>query len=94
MARDEFWDALKRHGKQVHAERVLKNSDRIQFAIEQFKKNNIEFTLKNETTGHFHCRRKSDNKLIQFYAGTGKIQGYENKRGIHALIKILTSEGR
>lgn len=94
MARDEFWDALKRHGKQVHAERVLKNSDRIQFAIEQFKKNNIEFTLKNETTGHFHCRRKSDNKLIQFYAGTGKIQGYENKRGIRALIKILTSEGR
>lgn len=94
MARDEFWDDLKRHGKQVHAERVLKNSDRIQFAIEQFKKNNIEFTLKNETTGHFHCRRKSDNKLIQFYAGTGKIQGYENKRGIHALIKILTSEGR
>lgn len=93
MARDEFWDALKRHGKQVHAERVLKNSDRIQFAIEQFKKNNIEFTLKNETTGHFHCRRKSDNKLIQFYAGTGKIQGYENKRGIRALIKILTSEG-
>lgn len=94
MARDEFWDALKRHGKQVHAERVLKNSDRIQFAIEQFKKNNIEFTLKNETTGHFHCRRKSDDKLIQFYAGTGKIQGYENKRGIRALIKILTSEGR
>lgn len=37
----------------------------------------------------FHCRRKSDDKLFQFYAGTGKIQGYDRARGIHALIKIL-----
>lgn len=92
MARDEFWDALKEYGKQVHQERVAKNSNRIQFAIEQFKKYDIEFELKNATTGHFHCRRKSDDKLFQFYAGTGKIMGFENKRGIHTLIKILTSE--
>lgn len=69
--------------------RVSKNSDRIQYAIEQFEKHNIEFTLKNEIIGHFHCRRKSDDKLFQFYAGTGRIMGIENKRGIHALIKIL-----
>ena len=54
-----------------------------------FEKYNIEYVLKNEKTGHFHCRRKSDDKLFQFYAGTGKIVGQENKRGIHALIRLL-----
>ena len=75
--------------KETHDKKVSKNSDRIQYAIAQFKKHNIEFTLKNESTGHFHCRRKSSDELFQFYAGTGKIQGVENVRGIHALIKIL-----
>ena len=46
-----------------------------------FEKHNIEYDLKNETTGHFHCHRKSDDKLFQFYAGTGKIMGYDRKRG-------------
>ena len=32
------------------------------------------------------------DKLFQFYAGTGKIMGYQNARGIHALIKMLTKE--
>lgn len=63
--------------------------DRIEYARRQFDVHNIEYTLKNELTGHFHCRRKSDDKLFQFYAGTGKIQGVENVRGIHQLIKIL-----
>ena len=53
-----------------------------------------EYALKNEATGHFHCRRKADDKLFQFYAGTGKIQGHDNARGIHALIKILLQEVR
>lgn len=63
--------------------------DRIGYARQQFDVNNMEYTLKNELTGHFHCRRKSDDKLFQFYAGTDKIQGAENVRGIHQLIKIL-----
>lgn len=88
MSREDF-EGLKELAKQNHAERVAKNPDRIQYAIEQFEKHNIEYSLKNETTGHFHCRRKCDDKLFQFYAGTGKIQGYENKRGIHALIRLL-----
>lgn len=90
MARDEMWDALKEHGKQVHKERVAKNPDRIAYAIEQFKKHDIEYYLKNEQIGHFHCRRKSDDKLFQFWASTGKILGYENRRGIHALIELLS----
>lgn len=89
MARDECWDALKDHAKQNHMERVAKNSDRIAYAIEQFKAHGIEFQLKNEQTGHFHCWRKSDDRLFQFYAGTGKTQGFSNTRGIHALIRML-----
>ena len=91
MGREDY-EGLKELAKQNHAERVAKNPDRIKYAIEQFEKHGIEYSLKNSQTGHFHCRRKSDDKLFQFYAGTGKIQGNEHKRGIHALIKILTKE--
>lgn len=89
MARDEVWDALKNHAKQVHSERVAKNPDRIAYAIQQFEAHGIEYQLKNEQTGHFHCWRKSDYKLFQFYAGTGKIQGFTQVRGIHSLIQML-----
>lgn len=77
------------YAQEKHRERVAKNPDRIAYAIEQFKAHGIEFQLKNEQTGHFHCWRKSDDKLFQFYAGTGKIQGFSQVRGIHALITML-----
>lgn len=80
---------LKDHAKQVHSERVAKNPDRIAYAIQQFEAHGIEYQLKNEQTGHFHCWRKSDDKLFQFYAGTGKIQGFAQVRGIHSLIQML-----
>ena len=70
-----------------------KISDRVQYAVDQLKANNIEFTLKNEVAGHFHCRRKADDKLFQFWAGTGKILGIDNVKGIHSLIEILNGEG-
>lgn len=76
------------YAKEKHDERVKKNPDRIEYAIRQFELNNIEYALKNEQTGHFHCHRKSDDKLFQFYAGTGKIMGYQI-RGIHNLIKLF-----
>lgn len=63
--------------------------ERLIFATGQLDKHEIEYSLKNEQSGHLHCRRKSDDKLIQFWAGTGKIMGYE-ERGIHSLIKLLT----
>ena len=31
----------------------------------------------------------TNDKLFQFYAGTGKIMGFENKRCIHSLIRLL-----
>jgi hypothetical protein len=86
---DTFDMGYHEYAKEQHKKRVADNPNRIDYAIEQFEKHCIEYTLKNETTGHFHCRRKSDDKLFQFYAGTGKIMGYENKRGIHTLIRML-----
>ena len=66
-----------------------RTQERLKFAIELLVKNDIEFSLKNEQTGHLHCRSKLDDSLVQFWAGTGKIMGYEEK-GIHNLVKILT----
>lgn len=77
---------------QEYKDRVAKNADRIAYAIRLFSENNIEFVLKCAENGHFHCRRKRDDKLIQFWAGTGKILGFDSARGIHALIKILCEE--
>ena len=77
--------------KEKHKARVNKNSDRIEYAIKQLKKHNIEYEIKNYSTGHFHCRCKADDSLVQFYAGTGKIMG-KSVRGIHNLIKICDGE--
>ena len=79
--------------KEAHRERVTKTPDRVAYAIEQFEKNGIKYELKSPETGHFHCWRKSDGRLFQFYAGTGKIIGplglRMHSRGIHTLIKVL-----
>lgn len=88
MSREDF-EAIARNAKANHDKRVADNPNRIRYAIEQFEKHGIEYSLKNEQTGHFHCRRKSDDKLFQFYAGTGKIMGFEHQRGIHRLIEML-----
>ena len=72
-----------------------RNIERSNYAIEKFKKNNIRFELKNKNIGHFHAWRKTDNKLFQFWAGTGKIMSANmkvNKRGIANLLKILEGE--
>jgi hypothetical protein len=85
---DSFDGGYHLYAEEQYKERVAKNPERIEFAIKQFEKNNIEYCLKNPSNGHFHCRRKSDDKLFQFWASTGKILG-ESKRGIHNLIQIL-----
>lgn len=77
------------YAEEKHRDRVAKNANRVEYAIEQFEAHNIEYSLKNIQTGHFHCRRQSDDKLFQFWAGTGKIMGCDRARGIHTLIKIL-----
>ena len=85
----ELGEALKAEAKARHQERMAKTPKRIKYAISLFEKNGIEYKLLNVSIGHFHCWRKSDRKLFQFWAGTGKILGHENARGIHRLIKML-----
>ena len=79
------------YAQEKHKERVAKNPERIAYAIKQFEEHNIEYALKNATTGHFHCWRKRTGELVQFWAGTGKIMGFSQVRGIHALITYLES---
>lgn len=84
----EVFDAIKEECKERHDKRIAKTPERIEYAIKQFNKNDIKYELKNEAIGHFHCWRKSDGKLYQFWAGTGKILGYRN-RGIKLLVREL-----
>ena len=79
----EVFDAY----REMHRDRVATNPQRIEYAEEQLKQNGIEYAVRNYQTGHFHCWRKADDKLIQFWAGTGKIMGY-GCRGIHNPIKL------
>lgn len=87
MSSEDF-EAQREYSKQMHKDRVAKTPSRIEFAKSLFEKHKIKYQLKNSETGHFHCWRKSDDKLFQFYAGTGKIQGMR-VRGIRNLIKVL-----
>lgn len=91
MEKEEV-ELLRENAKKVHKNRVAQNPNRIKYAMKQMMVHGIEFELKNKQTGHIHCRRKKDDRLFQFYAGTGKIMGEKDKRGIHQLIKILTEE--
>lgn len=75
-----------------HNERITKTLDRCVQAIKQFEEHGIEYSLKNAEIGHFHCYRKSDGKLFQYWASTGKILGYDKARGINILIKMLESK--
>lgn len=74
-----------------------RNKQRSNYAIEQLKKNDIEYVLKNSKIGHFHVYRKIDKQLFQFWSGTGKITGpippkIKEARGIKTLIKILNGK--
>lgn len=72
----------------LHKERVNRNPDRVEYAIKKFDEYGIKYELKNEENCHFHAWRKSDGELFEFWAGTGKIKGIE-ERGIKNLIEML-----
>lgn len=91
MSREDF-DGIKADAKRCHDERISKTPDRIRYAVSQFERHGIKYELKNESIGHFHVWDSQGN-IYQFWAGTGKILGQENRRGIHLLIKILLGSG-
>lgn len=90
MSREDF-EGIREHAKRMHQERVAQNPERLQYAIEQLQRAGLEFYVRNASIGHIHVRGKYDDKLYNFWAGTGKIQGVEC-RGIHNLIKIATRD--
>lgn len=68
--------------------------ERLQFAVDQLKAHGIEFRIKNVASGHMHCHRKSDDALVQYWAGTGTIlapEGRLSERGLRALLQHLES---
>ena len=77
----EVFDYYKEYCKEQHRKRVAKTPDRIAYAAKMLKQRGIKYELKNQNTGHFHCRQKSDNQLIQFWASTGKIMGIKTPVG-------------
>lgn len=80
---EEMYDMLKAQ----HKNRVSKTPERLAYAVNQFEKYGIDYAVKNEETGHIHCKDET-GQLYQYWAGTGKIMGSE-ARGIQALINEL-----
>ena len=72
MSKEDF-EGIAQLARENHKNRVAKNPERIKYAIEQFEKNGIEYYLKNEQTGHFHCHRKCDDRLFHFMQELGKL---------------------
>lgn len=93
MARDIVYDMMRENGRQQHAERVQETPDRLEFAIRMLEKNDICYTVKNTANGHIHAWRKADDQLMQYWAGTGKILGKE-QRGIHNFIGMLNGRSK
>jgi pimeloyl-CoA synthetase len=77
--------------KELHKQRVAKNPERLEYAVKLLKENGITFKVCNETTGQINCYF-ANGKCLTFYAGTGKIQGYKNARGIRTFIRICQGE--
>lgn len=79
------------HYKDLHKQRVAENPQRLEFAVKTLRENGITFKVCNETTGQINCYF-ANGKCLTFYAGTGKIQGYKNLRGIHNFVRLCKGQ--
>ncbi len=73
--------------KEMHKQRVAKTPARLEYAKKMLNENNITYKVCNEQTGQINCFL-SNGQIMIFYAGTGKIKGYEHARGIHNFVKL------
>ena len=90
MSREDF-EGLRQLAKANHNTRVAKTPQRLKYATEQLDRNGITYKVCNETTGQINCYFQTVT-VLTFYAGTGKIKGYEHQRGIKSFIKICITE--
>lgn len=87
----EYWHDVAPILKQQNAEQREKYYDkRIEYAINQFKENNIPYKLCNENNGHFNLLK--DNKVVMsFWSWTGKCYipstGFSDNIGIKNCIR-------
>lgn len=88
MAREDF-EGIKAMAQANHDERVSKNPQRLEYACKQLDKHGFNYEVKNPSITQIVIWTK--NKTFVFYAGTGKITGYE-ERGIKNLIRLLKKE--
>ena len=92
----EYWQDIKPIYKQKHNERVAKTPQRIEYAKNEFAKNNIKAELKNEQTGQFNIKVK--DHIITYYCSTGKIlvnnKPYEQRGIRYAIYKAKKLERR
>ena len=90
MSREDF-EGLRQLAKANHDARVAKTPQRLKYATEQLNQNGITYKVCNETTGQINCYF-ANGTVLTFYAGTGKIKGYKNQRGIKSFIRICIAE--
>ena len=90
MSREDF-EGLRQLAKANHAARVAKTPQRLKYAAEQLERNGISYHICNETTGQINCYFLNGT-VLTFYAGTGKIKGYEHQRGIKEFIRMCVAE--
>lgn len=77
--------------KEMHKQRVAKNPQRLEYAVKLLKENGITFKVCNEQTGQINCYFANGN-ILTFYAGTGKIQGRNDVRGIRSFLMLCKME--
>ena len=90
MSREDF-EGLRHIAKANHDARVAKTPQRLKYATEQLERNGISYKICNDTTGQINCYF-ANGKILTFYAGTGKIKDYENRRGIKTFIRLCVKE--
>ena len=67
----------------------MTNRTRLQYAIDHLNAHDIEYEVINFKTGQIHAIRKCDNKLIEYFAGSGIVKGHPEIKGVHNLIRYL-----
>lgn len=75
------------HAKEKHQARVAKNPQRLEYAKRVLKENGLTFKVCNEATTQINVYF-ADGQVLTFYAGTGKIQGYSDLRGINSFVRL------
>ena len=87
----DYWRDIKPLLKEINSENRFQNYDkRIQYAIQRFEENKIDYKLCNANNGHFNLYLNK-KVVMSFWSWTGKCYipstGFCDNIGIHNCIK-------